>query len=89
MGKVLPVGNLHTPYVHQAKSSQGFPSSSALTCAKGMVCLILGPTQGRRAGGKEKVGVLGSAGAVRGPLLDSSFPGPLPHPSEQERQSPI
>lgn len=65
VGKVPPLGNLHTPYVHQAKGSQGFPSWSAQTCAKGMVCLILGPAQGQRAGGEEKVGVLGSAGTMR------------------------
>lgn len=47
------------PMLPGAKSRQGFPSQSAQTCAKGMVCLILGPTQGRRAGAEEEVGVLG------------------------------
>lgn len=69
MGKVPLLGSLHTPSVPRAKTSQGFPSQSAQTCAKGTVCLILGPTQGHRAGGEEEVGALGQCWDCERPML--------------------
>ena len=70
VGTVPQPGSLHTPCVHWARSSQGFPSPSAQTCAKRTVCLILGLTQGRRrAGGEEEVGVLGQCWDYERPTL--------------------
>lgn len=70
MGNIPQLGSLNKPYAHRAKSNQGFPSQSAQTCAKGTVRLTLGLTQGpRRAGGEEKVGVLGQCWDYERPTL--------------------
>lgn len=68
VGKIPPLGSLHTPYVHRPRS-QEFPPQTAQTFARGTVCLILGPTQGQRAGGEEEVGVLGQCWDCERPTL--------------------